>query len=317
MSDILRPVELLYQTLNRTRRALYRRKVLAARRLPRPVVSIGNLSVGGSGKTPLTIHVVEILQSRQLRVAVLTRGYGRSGGDEWAIVDSSDSRRFGDEPVLLASRLPDADVVVGADRHRAGVRFLEISDCDVFVLDDGFQHLQLQRDLDIVIDDPGSRWNREGRTALADADIRITRASSVDDSADGGFFLGSLEPSAVRRGSGRRPVESIRGTRCVAMAALARNDRFFSMLEKTGVDLAKTWSFPDHHDYSAAELEAVENSRVATGAELIVTTEKDAVKLPPDFDCSIIEVNMKIIPEDLFRTRLLEGIGAGAGVTTR
>lgn len=308
MSAILKPAELLYQTINGMRRWLYRRGAIGPRRLPRPVVSIGNLSVGGSGKTPLTIRVVGILTDQGLRVAVLTRGYRRTGKDDWAVVDSADAARFGDEPVLLARRLPESSVVVGADRYLSGMAFLETADCDVFVLDDGFQHLQLHRDLDIVIDDRGARWNRESKRALADADICITRVDSLQDAARDGWFLGAVEPAAVRQRGQRRPLGEIRGVRCVAMAGLARNERFFAMLEKVGAVIVKTWSFPDHHDYSAADLEAVEDSRLSSGAELIVTTEKDAVKLPAAFDCSVIEVEMRIIPEDLFRARLLETI---------
>lgn len=308
MRSLLSPLELAYRAVNRVRRALYRRGLLRPRSLPRPVVSIGNIALGGSGKTPTTIAIAEHLQRSGYRVAVLTRGHGRAGADAWAIVDARDARRFGDEPVLLAARLPECPIIVGRDRHRSGTAFLEQSDCDVFILDDGFQHLQLHRDLDIVIDDPTARWNREDRGALTDADILLVRASSVDaapTSADP-RFRAVLVPSGYRRGGERHPVSDLRGRSCIAMTALARNERFFEMLSAEGLIVVKTHGFPDHHDYSALDLAAIEKSRKETGAELILVTEKDAAKLPAEFDCAILEVEMKIVPEDPFYSLLSE-----------
>ncbi len=308
MSLLIRPIELGYQGINRARRALYRRGHLRSNALPRPVISIGNIAVGGSGKTPATIAVAGHLTAAGHRVAILTRGYGGSMASGWAVVDAPDPRRFGDEPVVMAERLTGTPVVVGADRFLAGSGFLESSDCDVFILDDGFQHLQLHRDLDIVIDDPTARWNREDRSALDDADIVLLRSSSLQSmpSAEDPRFRSVLVPSGFRKGRERVGFETLRGRRCVAMSGLARNDRFFGMLTEAGIDLAGTQGFPDHHRYSAADLSSVLSLRDERGAELIVTTEKDAVKLPPEFECAIIEVEMKFIPEEPFLSLLVE-----------
>lgn len=301
MSMLMRPLELTYQAINSFRRSLYRRGILGARSLPRPVISIGNIAIGGSGKTPATIAIARHLTRTGHRVAVLTRGYGGSGSSGWAVVDAPDAARFGDEPVVLARRLPECRIVVGADRYRAATEFLMRNDCSVFLLDDGFQHLQLLRNLDIVIDDPGARWNREGRAALEDADVVVLRAAKEEmPTPEDPRVRAVLEPSGFRRGNVRGSLSELRGIRCVAMSGLARNARFFAMLTDAGIKLAGTKEFPDHHEYSAADLSEVLALRDSCNAQLILTTEKDAVKLPAEFDCAIIEVDMKFFPEAPF-----------------
>lgn len=234
MNLLLKPVELLWRGVNRVRRALYRRGVLKAKRLPKPVVSVGAITAGGAGKTPATIAIGEYLKSRGWRVAVLTRGYKRSGAG--GLVDAPDAAKFGDEPVLLTKI---GDVIVGSSRYENGL----IVNCDVYLLDDGFQHLQLARDVDVVIDAPG-QWLREGRAALRDADFVIPRRLEID-----------VPPG-----------------RLFAFAGLADNEQFFR-----AVNAAGTMSFPDHHRYTAQDLEKIRDA--AKGYDAIVTTEKDAVKI--------------------------------------
>lgn len=151
MTSLLKPIEFLWRGMNRLRRALYRRGILKSKRLPRPVISVGNLSAGGAGKTPAVITIARYLAKRGFRVVVLTRGYGRTGNDS-GLITSLDAARFGDEPVLIKSKLKNVDVIVGPNRYENAIRFLNQNDCDLFVLDDGFQHLQLARDVDVVIE---------------------------------------------------------------------------------------------------------------------------------------------------------------------
>jgi lauroyl/myristoyl acyltransferase/tetraacyldisaccharide-1-P 4'-kinase len=235
---LLKPFELLYRGVNRLRRWLYRKGLFKAKRLPKPVISIGNIAAGGTGKTPAVIAVTRFLQSRGLRVAVLTRGYGREN-DYQGPITSLDAGKFGDEPVLI-KRATNATVIVGRNRYDNA---RDIG-ADLFILDDGFQHLQLHRDLDVVIDAP-ARFYREGRSALKHADIVIPRR---------------LE----------RRMPAIEGP-VFAFAGLANNEQFFEGLNAIG-----TRSFPDHHRYTREDLEALK--RDAKGATL-VTTEKDAVKI--------------------------------------
>lgn len=252
--------ELLYRAINRLRRFLYRLGVLRSKRLPVPVVSIGNRSVGGSGKTPATIAIAQALQAHGLRVAVLTRGYGRRG-EEQGPVTSLDTERFGDEPVLIKSK--NIDVIVGRNRYENGLRY----SADVFLLDDGFQHLQLHRDCDVVIEAP-ARFYREGRSALRDADIVLERK--------------------IRAVNG----DAVRGKRVFAFSGLANNAQFFETLRNLGAEVAGTAEFSDHHSYTLAELRAIRNA--ARGAELIVTTEKDAVKIGPADDMMALRIEMEI-----------------------
>ncbi|MGZ8867331.1 MAG: tetraacyldisaccharide 4'-kinase, partial [Thermoanaerobaculia bacterium] len=163
MNVLTAPAQALYLAINRARRSLYRRGILKSRTLPRPVVSIGNLSAGGAGKTPAVIALASELSNRGAKVAVLTRGYGRSGTSA-GLVDRLDAERYGDEPVLIKKRLHNVDVIVGSHRHSNALTYLNDHSCDIFLLDDGFQHLQIERDLDIVIEAPGASFYREGRS---------------------------------------------------------------------------------------------------------------------------------------------------------
>ena len=272
MTTLLKPFELLWRGVNRLRRALYRRGLLKGRRLPRPVVSVGNLAAGGAGKTPAVITIARYLAKRGFRVAVLTRGYGRNEKVS-GIVTSLDAARFGDEPVLMKSKLKNVDVIVGSNRYDNALQFLNQNDCDLFVLDDGFQHLQLARDVDVVIDTAGGVM-REGRSALADADF------------------------VIRRNLRMAVPEELASKRLFAFAGLADNDQFFASLRALGLTVAGTKGFRDHHRYTPADIAAVKAAARDAGAEIVVTTEKDAVKLD-DRDIIPIAAEMIVEPEVL------------------
>ena len=258
----MNPLELPWHLVNRLRRALYRTKILRGRRLHRPVISIGNITAGGAGKTPAVIAISRRLAAEGLRVAVLTRGYGRKDAVYSGPVTSNDAAKFGDEPVLI-KQSANVNVLVGANRYENARGY----DCDVFVLDDGFQHLQIRRSLDIVIDAP-ARFHREGRSALRDADFVIPRK------------LRTIVP------------EELRGKRVFAFAGLADNQQFFASLRAAGVDVAETRSFRDHHRYTAADLASMKRSGLP-----LVTTEKDKVKID---DPEVIAVGAELeIPEEV------------------
>ena len=272
MTLLLKPFELLWRGVNRLRRALYRRGLLKGRRLPRPVVSVGNLAAGGAGKTPAVITIARYLAKRGFRVAVLTRGYGRNEKVS-GIVTSLDAARFGDEPVLMKSKLKNVDVIVGSNRYDNALQFLNQNDCDLFVLDDGFQHLQLARDVDVVIDTAGGVM-REERSALADADF------------------------VIRRNLRMAVPEELASKRLFAFAGLADNDQFFASLRALGLTVAGTKGFRDHHRYTPADIAAVKAAARGAGAEIVVTTEKDAVKID-DRDIIPIAAEMIVEPEVL------------------
>jgi KDO2-lipid IV(A) lauroyltransferase len=274
---LLKPFELLYRGVNRVRRTLYRIGVLRAKRLRGAVISIGNIAAGGAGKTPATIRIARHLIDRGHRVAVLTRGYGRASGAT-GLVDSLDAARWGDEPVLIAKN--DIPVIVGSNRYENASRY----EYEIYLLDDGFQHLQLERDVDVVIDVPHARFYREGRSALRDADVVIPRNVRV------------------------KIPDTLKGKRVFAFAALADNEQFFASL--AGLDVVGTRGFRDHHRYTEADLAAL---RKAAGDAILVTTEKDAVKLdapdvvaiPAEFilEDGVLERIVSMLPESVERRR--------------
>jgi tetraacyldisaccharide 4'-kinase len=266
---LLKLFELPYRGLNRARRALYRAGLLKGKRLHRPVLSVGNIASGGAGKTPAVIAVCRYLEGHGLRVAVLTRGYGRVDDSYIGIVDSNDAHKFGDEPVLI-KQSTKADVLIGSNRYENGRDY----DCDVFVLDDGFQHLQLHRDFDLVVDAP-SHFYREGRAALRYADAVVPRR------------LRSRVP------------DTLQGKPLFAFAGLADNEQFFASLRAAGLQLAGTRGFPDHHRYTAADLERLRGD--ARGATL-VTTEKDAVKIDAE---DVVAIGAEFVMPDEVLQKML------------
>lgn len=275
MKPLHKTAELLYRGVNRLRRRLYRSRGLGpfnpmkGKRLHRPVISIGNIAAGGTGKTPAVIAVARHLTAHGLRVAVLTRGYGRKDSAFAGPVLTLDAEKYGDEPVLIKKSV-NVDVLVGSNRHKNAIDY----PCDVFILDDGFQHLQIERDLDLVIDAPAAFY-REGPSALRDADIVIPRR------------LRTIVPPELV------------GQRVFAFAGLADNRQFFETLRAAGLELAGTRSFGDHHRYTPEEIALL--VRDAAGLPL-VTTGKDAVKLP---QVSVIAIDAEFeIDQEVLNTIL-------------
>lgn len=307
---LIRPFELAYRGINRVRRSLYETGVLRRQTLPRPVISIGNISVGGSGKTPTVIALARGLMKRGFRVAVLTRGYGSAVRNVGEVVSSVDAARYGDEPIVIAKALPGVPVIVGRRRFQAASRFLESSDCDVFILDDGFQHLQLSRNVDVVLVRPGSRdLLREGPSALKSADMTIARVRDKGEitSADlrpAESFFGLLEPVDLMLADTILPLEKLSSTRVFAFSGLADNQQFFDMLRSTGASIVGSEKFRDHHRYSFREVQRLKRAAEAAGVALMVTTEKDAVKIA-DTSIATLRVQMRVIPEEAFFTELL------------
>ncbi|HUP63818.1 MAG TPA: tetraacyldisaccharide 4'-kinase [Thermoanaerobaculia bacterium] len=298
------PVELAIRGVNRARRAAYRRGWLGGRRLSRPVISIGNRSVGGSGKTPATIAFARALLARGLRPAILTRGYGRFSDEQAIRVDTPDPVRFGDEPVVMAISLPGVPIIVGSDRYRSGSDFLRSGECDLFLLDDGFQHLQLERDVDVVIEGGGSAWLREGESALADADVVLHRGGGKTD--DERHFAAALSPLGWRAVDAVLPPQAMNGESVLAIAGLAEPRQFFRMVRETGADVRGEIDFGDHHRYVPRDLEAIEGERVRAGASRVVTTLKDAVKTRPlGGEYLVLDVEMRFESEERLIAKII------------
>ena len=278
MIILFKPAEMLLRGVNRVRRAMYRAGVLRARRLPRPVISIGNVAIGGAGKTPTVIAIARHLNAQGFRVTILTRGYGRRDSSVTGPIDTLDATRWGDEPVLIKTSVPNADVIVGSNRHENAARYLASVNVDCFLLDDGFQHLQLARDLDIVIDAPDARWKREGASALRDADFVIERRLRVTGCAH------------------------VAGKKVFAFSGLADNEQFFRTVRECGATVVGTRGFADHHRYSDGDVSALRAAGARAGAELLATTEKDIVKISDP--SGIVALGIEMIVEE----RVLEAV---------
>ena len=288
----------------RLHRALYRTGALSATRLPCRVLSIGNLSSGGTGKTPTAAWLAARLQQRGNRVVLASRGYARRSRE--SVVTVSDGRfvhatvlQAGDEPFVLAAHAPGVPVLVGSDRALLGQRALSAHGAEILVLDDGFQHHRLERDLDVVVCDGaqgfGNHWVlprgplREPLSALrfaAALGVVDGPLSQEDEACVARFAAGARRFAARRRPIGLRPLqggrleppESLAGARVGLLAAIARPASLRRTLEALGAQVVVERTFRDHHRYRPRDL-----TGLADQAALWVTTEKDAVKLLPSW----------------------------------
>jgi tetraacyldisaccharide 4'-kinase len=262
----------------RLRNALYDRGTLPAQRLQGPVISVGNLSVGGSGKTPFVLLLGELLQARGVKFDVLSRGYGRRTRGVTVVDPAGLPSEYGDEPLLIARRL-QVPVIVGEDRYQAGVLAESRFGPQLHILDDGFQHRSLARDFDIVLvtaDDAHDRLLPIGRlrepvSALRRADaVVLTTGASAD-----GFPVSGKLVWRVRRGIVPRNVPA----QPVAFCGIARPKNFFLQLRLFGIHPAAEAMYRDHHLYTEKDVRELLHARQETGADGFVTTEKDAINL--------------------------------------
>jgi tetraacyldisaccharide 4'-kinase len=272
----LAPLSWLFAAIARLRRALYARGLLGRFRSRRTVVIVGNVTVGGAGKTPFVIWLGGELARRGLRVGVAMRGYGRAGGEPRRLTAADSPGTVGDEALMLQRRL-GLPVAVAARRADA-VRLLE-EDCDVILCDDGLQHYALARDVEVVVVD-GARAFGNGRLLpagpLREPVSRLDEADAVVVNGPGferrGAIRMSLEPVAVvaLEGGSRRPLSDFAGRPVVAAAAIGNPERFFAMLRAHGLDI-ETRTLPDHARFTPA--------KAGTGqGKPVLLTEKDAVK---------------------------------------
>jgi tetraacyldisaccharide 4'-kinase len=290
----------IYGAVAASRRRWYRRDPAHRRRLRCPVISVGNLSVGGAGKTPLVASIARLLVERGERPAILSRGYGRRTPQDGVTVVSDGAailagvESAGDEPLMLARALPGVPVLVGADRYLSGRLAEEALGARVHLLDDGFQHVQLWRDVDLLAaseDDlrdtplPGGRL-REALPAAADADAALIDAGYGAEAERIGRALRLLTVFRVVRTLGPPRMIATGDTVVVpadepvfAVAGIARPERFFADLASAGWRVTGTIRFRDHHMFTDRDVARVAAAAQAAGATLVMTTEKDAVRL--------------------------------------
>ncbi|HEU4634692.1 MAG TPA: tetraacyldisaccharide 4'-kinase [Edaphobacter sp.] len=294
MRKNLLPLSPIYGAIVSAKRRMYTLGWLRQRRLPSPVISVGSVSAGGAGKTPMVVMLAGVLRRRGYAVSILTRGYGRASHLIERVDVTDDPAWHGDEPVLLAQR-SGAPVFAGADRYKAGL----LSEQDwredkvkVHLLDDGFQHLRLARNVDIVlltVEDvqdhllPAGNL-REPIAAIAEADVVVVReeeSAELEDvlkrlrSEGGRFSVWTIRRSLSLDEDERLP------TLPLAFCGIARPANFTRMLMTSRYEPLETITFPDHHPYRESDIVRILDRARIRGANGFVTTEKDAVKLTP------------------------------------
>jgi tetraacyldisaccharide 4'-kinase len=324
-------LDFLYSRVVERRRRWFERHPDARRRLREPVVSVGNLSVGGTGKTPMVSRIARWLLDQGERPAILSRGYGRHDRRDGVVVVSDGQRvlahvdQSGDEPLMLARSMPAAVVVVGEDRFLAGALAERRLGATVHLLDDGFQHVQLERDLDILMTSPGEITGgrvlprgrlREPIAAAARAHVVVVLESDLASARSEAWTLGVSQVVAGRRtlqraegaeGAGGASSAGANGAvgadgasgAVVAVAGTARPEEFFAMLRASGYRVADALRFADHHRFSRADVARIHAAVQTAGpATQVVTTEKDLVRLEPlapwPFDCQAVPLSLSL-----------------------
>jgi len=277
--------------------------------LSRPVISVGNLSMGGTGKSPVVAAIAQWLLDHGERPAILSRGYGRADAADGVVVVSDGTRvlagvdRSGDEPQMLARQVPGAVVCVSPDRHLAGVLAERQLGCTVHILDDGFQHLQLARELDVLVTTLGEIPQgrvipmgrlREPMDAAARAQVLVVTGATAGAASTEAWALGISQSCGASRTLGRpvrtgisdpgsRPalsaVEGIpESGKVLAVAGIANPVRFFDALRDAGWQVADHVTFADHHRYTSADVARIAGRLQQSGAGAVFTTDKDAVR---------------------------------------
>ena len=328
----LKVLSSFYQLGAWSRRRFYQRGWLARNQLPVPVVSVGNLVVGGTGKTPMVAHLARFFLGHQKRVAILSRGYG---GRRTEVTCLSDGERLyfkppevGEEAYWLGRSLPGVMVYTGPSRYAAGLAAWREHRPDIFLLDDGFQHFQLARDLDIVLLDAANPFGnglllpagplRETRETLREADILII--TRFDNKLHQGrlkelrqtfpsqaIYTAVIEPTIVRcfPGGEVHPLEDLRGLPALAFAGLARPRVFETTLATLEVDIRGFRTFPDHHAFTSEDLTGLVQEARRKGAHALISTSKDWARLgevwQENLPLWVLEVAARVEPEDDFQ----------------
>jgi tetraacyldisaccharide 4'-kinase len=296
------PLALLYRCGAQLRNTLFRLGWLKAAQLPRPVISVGNLTVGGTGKTPTCLWLARELQERGFKVGILSRGYRRRGRRALALAPKSDGSdalknhdvfQSGDEPLMMA-RLYGQNVGIGKNRGEAAARLLGTTAVDVFILDDGFQHRWIKRDVDLLLlGAETSGWMlpagpfREPRKNLRRADFLLVTAARdawtkiVPQKRGAALYAGSLCPLALiglsSGGLKEFPLTLLCRSKILTVTGVADPRGLYRLIHDWEGEIVNTLEFADHHFYSTADWQEI--NRLARSVDLIITTEKDILKL--------------------------------------
>lgn len=335
---LLLPFSLMYRLAISLRNRLFDLGVFEQKRIHSMVISVGNLTVGGTGKTPLVIMLANFLKRQGYRPAVLSRGYGGKGSSPVNIV--SDGHRLlmgpvegGDEPVLIARSAPGVAVLTGASRVVTGRAAIDQLGADILILDDGFQHRHVGRDVNILLLDrsrpfgnglllpagslrePPGALKRADLIVVTDNDDRGVLASLSDARIPSGvpLFRGIRRPIDIRQGATGQvfSLDSLKKVRVCAFSGIGSPESFRKTLELLGADVGHYIPFPDHYRYRREDLMRIQEASASASASMIVTTEKDGVHLE-DFPfflekVFLLRIAMEIVPSgEIFEQLMLD-----------
>lgn len=297
---VLSPLALLFYLISALRRCLYALGVKQSVKVDAPVIVVGNISVGGNGKTPVVLALAEYYKNKGVKVGILSRGYGsKSDFYPRKVSENDEAKHVGDEPRLLAGR-SGCDVVIDPNRVRGATYLVEQCESDLIICDDGLQHYALSRDVELIVMDDrlvGSGFLlpmgplREGKWRLGTVDAIIHNSSVMPQLSQpcAAQFLMSLEPGNLINVKDRQrqiSSDSFRDSPVSALAGIGSPQRFFSQLENLGLKLNSARAFPDHHDFTVDDIPT----------ETVIMTEKDAVKVSAfaHKDCWFLPVTANI-----------------------
>lgn len=306
------PLSWLYGTVIWIRNYCFTSGIFKQKRLPCAVISVGNIVAGGTGKTPAVAAIAKLLQNKDFQVAILLRGYKRRSGGEIMVVSDGENRlcskeESGDEADMLTRQLPNVPIIVGKRRYLTGEAAIDRFKSDVLILDDGFQHRQLARDVDILTIDATQPFGtgallpigtlREPISAIERADIiLLTRTDVISTNiADLKAELNRLAPNTPILESihqptslywlnntnkhSTMPIENLTEKRLLAVCGIGNPDAFVATLEKYNPEAVELFAFPDHHVYTESDFQQIQRRMQHCGAEWIITTQKDEQKL--------------------------------------
>jgi len=334
MNALLRVYSPISRLVCRARSARYKKGSGSQRISPIPVVSVGNLTLGGSEKTPLVIELLRLALELGRKPALITRGYRGSWEEKGGVLSDGCSvfaswREAGDEPAMIARRVPRAGIFIGKHRYLSCLE-AQAGKFDLAVLDDAFQHFKLGRDLDIVLHDAATAQPlRESLSALGRADVLLWKGGGPAEKLTAlrkrfpalPIFEYGIKPASLRLldSDAEIPPGLLAGKRVCAVSGIARPERFAASLRELGAEPVASLAFPDHHPYPDRSLERIASEVAASGAEAAVTTEKDAVKLagrlPADLTARVyvLGIELSLPPDLLARLRGVLGSLARTG----
>ncbi len=306
---LLHALVIPYTFVVQGRNRLYERGWFAPRRLPKPVISVGNLTVGGTGKTPVVIWLANWLQSRGQRVAILSRGYRRKNSAKHILVSNgrdilSTPAEVGDEPFLMARQCPGVVIAVGRERYEVGHWVLEQGPIDCFILDDGYQHRQLYRNLNLLLIDamdregiramfPAGRLREPLSAAHRATEILVTRSTPTASGPSMSQVLEDsigLKVSPIQvifdsedvvniRTNETYPIDRVKGKHALIFSGVGNPSAFHATVKSMGVVIEQELVFPDHYAYSSRDCDEIKKLAQSSNVQCVLTTEKDAVKV--------------------------------------